>query len=151
LSRRDAQNPQLLLAQATTYQIKSKEYEALKEKGFDLARRLQDASALQAYREEEIFQSAKTAAELFPAFMETDDFDLMDMAKNIARKALGNDVSPEVLAKMLPKLMQMLEADLPDFDDEEDDDFDPRPLFGGLPRQPPRKTPKGRTAQKRRK
>jgi tetratricopeptide (TPR) repeat protein len=149
--RRDTQNPQLLLAQATTYQIKSKEYEALKEQGFDLARRLQDASALQAYREEEIFQSAKTAAELFPAFMETDDFDLMDMAKNIARKALGDDVSPEVLAKMLPKLMQMLEADLPDFDDEEDDDFDPRPLFGGLPMQPPRKTPKGRTAQKRRK
>lgn len=143
--RRDAQNPQLLLAQATTYQIKSKEYEALKEKGFELARRLQDASALQAYREEEIFQSSKTAAELFPALLETDDFDLMDMAKNIARKALGDDVPPEVLEKMLPKLMQMLEGDLLDFDDEETDDFDPRPLFGSLPTQ------KGRTAQKRRK
>lgn len=138
--RRDAQNPQLLLAQATTYPIGSENYKKLKEQGFELARRLQDAPALQAYREEEIFQSTKMAAEFFPALMESDALDLMNIAKQMARKILGDDVPPEVLAKMLPEFMRMFQDGLPDFDDEDDDDyFDPRPLFGGVPTQPPHK------------
>jgi tetratricopeptide (TPR) repeat protein len=57
--RREPQNPLLLLARATTYPINQPKYEQLKQEGFELARRLQDAKALQAFREEQAFLSAR--------------------------------------------------------------------------------------------
>ncbi|NJR65998.1 MAG: hypothetical protein HC772_12855 [Leptolyngbyaceae cyanobacterium CRU_2_3] len=52
---REPQNPLLILAKATTYPQNSSNYETFRQQGFEIARRLQDAKALQAFREEEAF------------------------------------------------------------------------------------------------
>jgi tetratricopeptide (TPR) repeat protein len=160
--QRDAQNPLLLLAKATTYSIDSKNYTELKEQGFELARRLQDASALQAYREEKAiqaeFQSRKMTTKFFTEFMEGDDLERLNVAKSMISDMFGDDLPPGALEKMLPTLMNLLEENIDDdddnfYDDEEDDDyyFIPRPLFGGIPVRPTKKPPKRPSAKKKRK
>lgn len=131
--RRETQNPQLLLAKATTFRSDSQNYQTLHKEGFELARRLQDAQALQAYREEESLQAERMTAEVMPDladFMNTGSLDPMDMLRKMAQKMLGNDVPPQILEQMLPDLMRMLESEMPDLDDEEDDFFDAPDLFG---------------------
>ena len=51
--KKEPQNPLLLLAAATLYSRDASQYEIFYDKGFEIARRLQDAEALQAYREED--------------------------------------------------------------------------------------------------
>jgi tetratricopeptide (TPR) repeat protein len=147
--RQDAQNPQLLLAKATTYESESNNYHELKEQGFDLARRLQDAAALQAYRAEERFQSAQVSAMLFTGARSGENFDRVNFVKQIVRKMFGDNLPPEKLAEIMPKLLQMLEDDMyeddDDFYEDEDDDRDfsiPQFLLGG--NRPSPKNKKGR-------
>jgi tetratricopeptide (TPR) repeat protein len=157
--RQDSQNPQLLLAKATTYPNNSKNYTELQEQSFDLARRLQDVVALQAHREEKALQatirSHKMTA-LFSDSMDEDDFERLNIAKKMISNMFGDDLPPGALEKMLPELMRMLEEDLLDEDDffEDDDDFfdfGSRPLFGGTPVRPPQKPPKRPSNKKKRK
>ncbi|MGR3280363.1 tetratricopeptide repeat protein, partial [Acaryochloris marina NIES-2412] len=96
----DAQNPQLLLAKATTFDIESQAYQNWYEQGFELARRLQDAPALQAYRAEEAFQSGMMAQAVFPDlanFSESGEIDLTDMMRKMAQQMFGSQVPPELL------------------------------------------------------
>jgi tetratricopeptide (TPR) repeat protein len=155
--RRETQNPQLLLAKATTFTSESQHYKTLQKEGFELARRLQDAQALQAYREEEALQAERMTAELMPDltnFRNTGTLDPMDMLRKMAQKMFGNEVPPKVLEQMLPELMRMLESEMPDLDDEEDDFFDTSDFFGrgssgsGFPFGPPPSRAKRQAKQK---
>jgi tetratricopeptide (TPR) repeat protein len=144
--RREPQNPQLLLAKATTYPLESSNYKKFHEEGFELARRLQDAQALQAFREEEFLQSTQIASELFPDFMDfagTGEIDMMAIMRKMAKKMFGNDVPPAMLEMMLPELMRRMEAEMSGmgFDDDEDDFFEINPF-----RPPPTKK-KGRKSR----
>jgi tetratricopeptide (TPR) repeat protein len=133
--RQEAQHPQLLLAKATTYASDSKNYQELKEQGFELARRLQDAAALQVYRAEDRFQSDQTVAMLLSARDQGEDFDRVNFLKQMVRKMLGKDLPPEKFAEALPKLLEMLEDDMDDddfYENDDDRDFSiPQILFGG--------------------
>lgn len=131
--RREPQNPQLLLAKATTYPFESKTYKKFHEEGFELARRIQDAAALQAFREEEFFQSTQIAQDVFPDLMnfaESGDIDLMEIVRKMARKMFGNDVPPAMLEMMLPELMRRFEEEMSGagFGDDDDDFFEINPF-----------------------
>lgn len=125
--QREPQNPQLLLAKATTYPLESPHYKQLQEQGFELARRIQDAQALQAFREEEAFQAGMMAGQLFPdlmnSFAKSGQLDLTDMMRAMAQKMLGNQIPPEELEAILPELIRMASADMPDFGFDDGDDF----------------------------
>lgn len=125
--QREPQNPLLLLAKATTYPPDSKQYEALKQQGFDIARRLQNAKALQAFREEEAFLSAEMAKHFLPSPTSLENFGLADMdemLENMIRGMFGSKIPPDELKRMMPDLKRMMMSEMPDFgDDDEDDDF----------------------------
>jgi hypothetical protein len=146
--RREPQNPQLLLAKATTYPLESSNYTKFHEEGFELARRLQDAQALQAFREEEFLQSTQIASELLPDFMDfagTGEIDMMAIVRKMAKKMFGNDVPPAMLEMMLPELMRRMEAEMSGMgfdDDEDEDDFFEINPFG-----PPPTKKKGRKSR----
>lgn len=139
---REAQNPQLLLAKATTFEMKSQAYQDWHTQGFELARRLQDAPALQAYRAEEAFQSGMMAQAVFPDlanFAESGELDLTDMMRKMAQQMFGSKVPPDVLEMMLPELVDQMMDDLPDFGfNDEEYFFEPDPLDAGLPFGPSR-------------
>jgi tetratricopeptide (TPR) repeat protein len=144
--RREPQNPQLLLAKATTYPLENANYKKFHEEGFELARRIQDAQALQAFREEEFFQSTQIASDIMPDFMdfaETGEIDMMAIVRKMAKKMFGNDVPPAMLEMMLPELMRRMEAEMSGmgFDDDDDDFFEVNP-FG-----PPPTKKKGRKSR----
>jgi tetratricopeptide (TPR) repeat protein len=126
--RREPQNPQLLLAKATTYPLEDANYKKFHQEGFELARRVQDTQALQAFREEEFFQSTQIASDIMPDFMdfaETGELDMMAIVRKMAKKMFGNDVPPAMLEMMLPELMRRMEAEMSGmgFEDDDDDDF----------------------------
>lgn len=147
--RREPQNPLLLLARATTYPVNHPNYEQLKQQGFELARRLQDAKALQAFREEQAFVSAQEAASIMPDPEKLDNFnlsDLDDLLEGMIRKLLGSKIPKAELERMLPELKQKMFSSMPDFlEDEEEEEFEPDLdfIFGSLP--PKSKKKKGRT------
>ena len=151
--RRDSQNPQLLLAKATTFKIESQDYQDWHEQGFELARRLQDAPALQAYRAEEAFQSSVMAQGVLPDlvnFAESSALDLTEMMRKMAQQMFGSEIPPELLEQMLPELVDRMIDDLPELDFEEEEDFfEPDPLDAGLPfgrkrsKRKPQKTKRG--------
>ena len=125
--QREPQNPQLLLAKATTYPASSASYKELKEQGFELARRLQNAPALQAFREEEAFQNGLTRPVGLPDlfdFAGPGGLDMESLLRRLAQQFLGEDVPPEVLERMLPEFERMMAGELPDFDLDEDFDED---------------------------
>lgn len=136
--QREPQNPLLLLAKATTFQPGSADYNTFHEQGFEIARRIQDAKALQAFREEEMVISAKMAQEFMPNFDAIDHFGMADMdqmLEQMIRKMLGDKVPPAELKRMLPQLKQMMMNDLPPMfgdDADEGDDFDFSFPFGGF-------------------
>ncbi len=145
--KREPQNPQLFLAKATTFPAESPAYEKFKEQGFELARRLQDAPALKAFREEEAFQNG-LAMPMPPALSELFDFvgpgglDMENLLQRLAQEFLGENVPPEVMERMLPEFERMMAGEGPDFDLDEDFDegdffdFDPftfSPPFGKPP------------------
>ncbi len=145
--RRDPQNPLLLLAKATVFHADSSDYQKLKEQGFELARRLQDAQSLKAWREEEAFQSSlRLGEELLerPIFGGTGQLDMADILQKLARQILGEDVPPEVLEKMLPELERLLASDSPEWEQEEDEGPDFRFPFSRRSRsKKPSKRPRG--------
>lgn len=130
---REPQNPLLLLAKATTYPNNSPNYEEFRQQGFDLARRLQDAKALQAFREEQACLDARDAQRMFPAPESFDDLDmegLDDMLDSLIRNMFGGKVPAAELKRMLPELKQMMMNNLPDFEEEEEDENDNFSGFG---------------------
>lgn len=127
--KREPQNPLLLLAKATTFPPESTRYEEFKQQGFELARRLQDAKALQAFRAEEAFLNAQTVQEFLPTPDAFGNFSLSDMdelLENMIRKIFGNQIPPSELKRMMPELKQMMINNMPpDFgDDDDDNDFE---------------------------
>jgi len=140
--KREPQNPLLLLARATTYPITMPQYEELKQQGFEIARRLQDAKALQAFREEQAFLALRQTQSILPdpdAFDDFDEDDMSDVLEAMIRQIFGQKIPKAELERMLPELKRQLLNTMPDFEDEEDDDeFDFIPPFGfGKPK--PRK------------
>ncbi len=148
--QREPQNPLLLLAMATTYPVNSPTYEQFKQQGFDLARRLQDAKALQAFRQEEALLNNRMTQEFLPDIGSLDNFNLEDMddlLESMIRKMLGGKIPPNELKRMLPQLKQMMMNDMPpnfSFGEEEEEDFGFGFPFGELPPPPSRRSPKGR-------
>ncbi|MCW5316859.1 tetratricopeptide repeat protein [Nostoc sp. KVJ3] len=122
---REPQNPLLLLARATTYHVDRPNYEQLKQQGFELARRLQDAKALQAFREEQAFLSAQETTSIMP---DPEKFDNLDMSnidellERMLQKLFGSKMPKAEFERMLPELKQMMLNSMPDFSDEDDED-----------------------------
>ncbi|MDB9321864.1 hypothetical protein [Nodularia spumigena] len=125
--RREPQNPLLLLAKATTYDVDHPNYEQLKQEGFELARRLQDAKALQAFREEQAFLHARKVNSIMP---ETEQFDNLntsnvdDLLEGILKKLFGGKIPNSEFEKMLPELKEMMLNSMPDFSDDDEDEED---------------------------
>ena len=125
--RREPQNPLLLLARATTYQVDHPNYEQLKQQGFELARRLQDAKALQAFREEQAFVNDRETQSAMPDADEFDNLDMSDMndlLEGMIKKLFGNKMSPAEFERVLPELKKMMLNNMPDFSGDEDDEDD---------------------------
>jgi hypothetical protein len=143
--KQEPQNPLLLLARATFHPHKSPQYQTYYDQGFELARRLQDAEALQAYREEDWYQAQQLTGHIMGDQIanlgDPSQLDMVEVLQRMAREAFGMDVPPEVIAQMLPELEAQMGYDDDDYDD---DDFDP--LFPPLP--PPGR---GKKSSKKRK
>ncbi|MGA7934171.1 MAG: tetratricopeptide repeat protein [Kovacikia sp.] len=125
--QREPQNPLLLLAKATTYPLSMPEYDQLKQQGFELARRVQDAKALQAFREEEAFLNLRQTQAIMPDLEDLNDFDAEEMEtmlENLIRQTLGQKVPRAELERMLPTLKRQIMSELPDFIGDEDEDED---------------------------
>lgn len=153
--KREPQNPLLLLAKATTYPANSDHYDQLKQQGFDLARRLQDAKALQAFRQEEAFLNTRMTQELIPSAEAFGSFDLDDVdefMENMIRKMFGNKIPPDQLERMMPQFKQMMMNDmsLDDDDDDGDDDEGFGFPFGALPSGRPSGRPTRRSPKRKR-
>ncbi len=121
----EPQNPLLLLAKATTYPSNSPKYEEFRQQGFEIARRLQDAKALQAFREEQACLEARDAQRIFPSLERFDDLDMEDMddfLDAMIRNMFGGKVPAAELKRMLPELKRMMMNNLPDFEEEEEED-----------------------------
>jgi tetratricopeptide (TPR) repeat protein len=124
--KREPQNPLLLLAKATTYSPNTEQYETLKQQGFEIARRLQDAKALQAFREEEAFLTVDVAQQFLPDPSNLQNFglgDMDEMLENMIRSMFGNKIPPAELKRMMPDLKRMMMSEMPDLVDGDDDDF----------------------------
>ena len=131
--RQEPQNPLLLLAEATLYPRASPEYIAFYDQGFEIARRLQDAAALQACREEEWFKSQEMTRRVVGSQRDPQgnlgQIDMVDLIRRMARDAFGEDVPPELIAQMLPELEAKMSREFDPFDDDFDDDDDDLPPF----------------------
>ena len=132
----DPQNPLLLLAQATLYPFRSLDYQTYYDQGFELARKLQDAEALEAFRRQDWVQSQAMARKVMGnqlnRISDPSQIDMMDILKRMAREALGVDVPPEVLDQMILEFMGQAGNPFMDdmpfslddlIDEEEEDDF----------------------------
>lgn len=143
---REPEHPLLLLARATAYPRNSHAYQTSWERGFEIARRLQDAQALQAFREEEWFKAqAATRRAIGPQMNRLDELgelDMLDILQRLAREALGRDVPPEIIGQMIPELASQMAQGFA----EEDwgDEFEPFPL-------PPPRQRRGKKSSKKRK
>lgn len=137
--QREPQNPLLLLARATTYPLSRPEYETLKQQGFDIARRIQDAKALQAFREEQAFLSLREAQAILPdptSIDELDEDDMIDVMEAMVRRMFGGQIPKAELDRMMPELKRRMLDEMPMFADDEDDidddedDIDLDDIFG---------------------
>jgi hypothetical protein len=119
-------NPRLLLAKATLFPCQSAQYQTFYDQGFDIARRLQDAAALQAFREEDWLRAQEATSRVIGdqirVLKDPSQIDMIDLLQRLARETLGMDVPPEVLAQMLPELVAQMGGE--GFEEETDDDFD---------------------------
>jgi tetratricopeptide (TPR) repeat protein len=129
----DSQNPLLLLAKATTFSPSSQPYQQFRSAGFELARRLQDPKALEAFRMEDRYLNQQKIQSFMPMPGRVD----IEMPPEVAaafeemiRRTLGSKVSRAELDLMMPMLKRKFIADMLNntddgfADDEEDDDFD---------------------------
>ncbi len=104
--QREPQNPLLLLATASLYDRNSQSYQKFYDEGFDIARRLQDAEALQACREEEWFKSQDTIRNtLGNRIDQLDKLNIFDILNLMAKSTFGEELSPDVLEDLLPELL----------------------------------------------
>ena len=145
-SKQEPQNPLLLLAQGDVPSPQVAPIpDLLRPRGFELARRLQDAEALQAYREEDWFQAQQLTSHIMGDQIanlgDPSQLDMIDVLQRMAREAFGMDVPPEVIAQMLPELEAQMGYD----DDYDEDEFDP--FFPPLP--PPRRSKKSSKKSKK--
>lgn len=125
--QKEPQNPLLLLAKATTYPKNNPYYESLKEKGFEIARRLQNTKALQAYREEEAFIHSQEALKLIPDVDESETVDIFQIEEIIEimiRQTIGNKIPKDKLEKKIEELKQIFMTDMLNNQDDDDDDDD---------------------------
>ena len=110
---KEPQNPLLLLAKATLYPYDSPQYEERFEQGFDLARRLQDTEALDAYRNEEWLQGQAMTRTAMSGMSRSGGppsmRDMVDMITKMAQAQFGDEVPPELLEQMI---MQMMAAEM---------------------------------------
>lgn len=140
LIQQDSQNPLLLLAKATCFNRNSADYRSYYDKGFELARRLQDAEALRAFREEDWLKAQSIRGKMLGpnvnAFMDPSQIDLSSMLRKMADEMFGEEVPQEVLDRLIPLLQAQMAAEVggafgspfgDDDDDGDDDDF-----FGGF-------------------
>lgn len=138
---REPQNPLLLLAKATTWIVDSQPYEEFREAGFDLARRLQDSKALQAFREEEAFVEQQHVNSALPTPEALENFglgDIENMIETLIRQTLRGKVPPAELERVMPEMKAMMLNQMMNMEDE--DDFSELPdLEALLGRKPPRK------------
>jgi hypothetical protein len=94
------------LATASLYDRNSQSYQKFYDEGFDIARRLQDAEALQACREEEWFKSQDTIRNtLGNRIDQLDKLDIFDILNLMAKSTFGEELSPDVLEDLLPELL----------------------------------------------
>lgn len=135
--QKEPQNPQLLLAKATLYPLDSKFYEQYKNQGFEIARRLQDAPALQAFRDEQAFETHWRIVGVMPTrpahFDPRDPASIDRVIEQMIRKLVGPDAPEDVVRSMIPLLRQkMLEEEEGffdfDFEDEDEEDGIPFPI-----------------------
>lgn len=141
--RREPQNPLLLLARATTYPVDHPSYTDLKQQGFELARRIQDAKALKAFREEQSFLSVMEAQKLIPdpdRFDQMNPFELESFLEQMIHKMLDGKLPKSEIDRMIPELKQKMLNNMPSFDDDE---MDFNSLFDTMPNNSRKK--KGRT------
>ncbi len=131
---REQQNPLLLLAKATTFSPSSEPYEEFRSKGFELARQVQDAQALAAFRMEDRYLSSNESDDFFTPNSGKFGIDRLPpeiekMFEEMIRKTFGSKVSRAELERILPMLKQKFISDMlknPSSifgDDDDDDDF----------------------------
>jgi len=147
--QKEPQNPLLLLAAATLHPRNSRQYDTLYDKGFEIARRLQDAEALQAFREEDWLEAQvltrKVVGNDIDVLNDPSPIDMFDMIQRLAKEAFGGEVPPEVIA-------QMLAAEMSGgfMDDDDDSDFDAGADFEALfGKRSKRKSNRKKSSQKR--
>ena len=145
--QQEPQNPRLLLAKATLFPARSPQYQTFYERGFEIARRLQDAAALQAYREEDWVVAQQATGRVLGdqlGVLQNDpsQLDMIDMLQRMAREAFGMDVPPEMIEQMLPELVAQMGG--AGFDNEYEDDEDDEPELFFLPPPPKRDKKKKR-------
>ncbi len=127
---REPQNPLLLLAKATTYPTESKFYEQFRSMGFDLARRLQDAKALQAFRLEDYFLKKPPLKDIIPNRSEIKLPPVLEqMFEKVFRDTLPKGATPEMIEILRPILLKkfmenMSEMMMNNYSGDDDDDFD---------------------------
>jgi tetratricopeptide (TPR) repeat protein len=131
---REQQNPLLLLAKATTYSSSSKPYHDLRSQGFELARQVQDAQALAAFRLEDRYLNKNQIENFFTPNLGKSNIDLPPqievMFEEMIRETFGSKVSRAELELIMPMLKQKFIADMLNKpssifgnDDDDDDDF----------------------------
>jgi tetratricopeptide (TPR) repeat protein len=133
---REQQNPLLLLAKATTFSPNSKSYDEFRSKGFELARQIQDAQALAAFRMEDRYLDNNESDNFFTPNPGKFGIDLppqiQSMFEEMIRKTIGSKMSRAELEIIMPMLKQKFISDMltnpssifgGDDDDEDEHDF----------------------------
>jgi hypothetical protein len=135
---REQQHPLLLLAKATTFSSSSQPYDEFRSQGFELARQVQDAQALAAFRMEDRYLNISESDNLFTpnsSKFGIDNLppDIQKMFEEMIRKTFGGKVSRAELERIMPMLKRKFISDLlnnpssmfgdDDDDDDDDDDF----------------------------
>lgn len=154
--KQEPQNPLLLLAAATTHKRQTRPYEALCDKGFEIARRLQDAEALQAFREEDWWIAQDMAHRAVGPNMENmlnnpSPMDMLELVKRMAKEAFGGEIPDELMAQMLPELMaQMMGGFAGEFvEEEEDSSYEPSFEEIFRPKSLPKRSSRKKSSKKR--
>ncbi len=133
---REPQHPLLLLAKATTFTAGCQIYQQLRDQGFELARQLQDATALQAFRVEDFYLKGQEIQSVMPYPGNIENMmptQFESMFEDLIRKTLGKDLPRDQVEQLMPMLKQKFLEDLPalsagTFEADDLDDFDP--IFG---------------------
>ncbi|MFN5514570.1 MAG: tetratricopeptide repeat protein [Cyanobacteriota bacterium] len=119
--QKEPQNPLLLLALATSYPPALDLYTQLREESFELARRLQDAEALAACRQEDYLQRHRQNQDLMlrASRLNEDEPELTEaFFKDMIARMLGDEVPEEEIERRLPELMNIFLEEMGQEEDE---------------------------------